>query len=80
MAMEVEAIDIGMESVMSKERETNRAFKDPSALTAYEEKIWALHKEGKTSVQIAAEIGAKNYKTILSRIVIIREKLGASNG
>ena len=55
-------------------------FKDPSKLTPGEEKVYALMKEGKSYKEIAKALGVKNVAGINSRVLLIREKLGLSNG
>lgn len=56
----------------------NRRYSDPSALTAYETKIWDLYQQGKTAKEIAEEIGTKKASTVSCRLVVIKEKLGCA--
>ena len=54
----------------------SRAMKDPSALTAYENKILDLKNKGLDFKQIVEELGGKcSRSTIASRYQIIKEKL-----
>lgn len=53
-----------------------RQFKNPSALTPYEEQLLALKNEGLTYQQMADRLeGKAGRKAIASRFYIINEKL-----
>lgn len=57
-----------------------RRFKDPNKLTPYEERVWALAKQGLSYKEIAKQLGVKNVPGVNSRVLLIREKLGLDNG
>jgi len=55
-------------------------FKDPNKLTPGEEKVYALMQQGLKYKEIAQALGVKNVAGINARVLLIREKLGLSNG
>ena len=56
---------------------TNRRFKDPSALTPYEQKILDLRRQGLTWREIADQIGNISVRSVSVKWVVIKEKLEA---
>lgn len=54
---------------------TKRKFKDPTALTPYEQSIKDLVDQGKSFEQIAQELGKNKPESISHRYKTIREKL-----
>jgi hypothetical protein len=56
---------------------THRNFRDPSALTDYEKRIYDLRNQGKTWAEIAAVIGNVNARSVAVRYHIIKDKLAS---
>lgn len=56
---------------------TNRRFKDPSALTPYEKKILDLRRQGLSWREIADQIGNISVRSVSVKWVVIKEKLEA---
>lgn len=52
----------------------NRNYRDPSALTEYEQRIHTLRQQGKTWKEIGAALN-NNPQSVMLRHKIIREKL-----
>lgn len=56
---------------------THRNFRDPSALTDYEKRIYDLRQQGRSWAEIAQEIGNVSARSIAVRYHIIKDKLAS---
>lgn len=58
--------------------EPQRYYKNPDALTPYEQQIWEMRQQGMTNEQISKELNQLK-SSIASRIKVIKEKVELQN-
>lgn len=64
--------------MVTKLNMTRRKFKDPTALTPYEQSIKDLKDQGKSFEEIAQALGKNKAASVAHRYKTIREKLEAN--
>lgn len=57
-----------------EKREPSRKWKDPCALTPYEQRIVDMLSAGQTVPQVAETLGLKSVNGLRAKICVIREK------